>query len=52
MMRGWRGMTLGLLLLLLCGYLAVGVVVIAGTAAEAALGWIEQAVESVLARCE
>ena len=48
----WRGMALALLLLLLCGYMAAGLVALAGTAAEAALGWIEQAVEAVLARCE
>lgn len=52
MMWVWRGCALGLLLLLLCGYLVVGLVAIAGTAAETALGWIEQAVEAVLARCE
>lgn len=52
MMWVWRGCALGLLLLLLCGYLAVGLVAIVGTAAEAVLGWIEQAVEAVLARCE
>ena len=44
----WRGMALMLLMLLLCGYMAVGLVAVAGTAAEAVLGWVE----SVLARCE
>ena len=48
----WRGCALGLLLLLLCGYMAVGLVALAGTAAEATLGWIEQSVEAVLARCK
>ncbi len=52
MMWVWRGMALGLLLLLLCGYVFSGFLALVGVRRSVGLEWIEQAVEAVLARCE